>query len=247
MPKQWTDEQRKAFGEKMKAARATKTKTPLETKTPSPKTVEISEDTLKELMERMAKLEAEKASRPAETAPGQPTITQNGQIQGVREKYTINRAAYAHVDPRERLFDEPKLSRFAPRENYTMYWNILTTRYQNAQGLWMAEPRFELEVRRKALDDEGNITGEYSLGKLVSHEDWDAAVDIANSLGLDIDPAMGKDFIDEMRYQNFRMFVEELFYQPKPIQQVNGGKKEMVVGGKVVTFYENPKDLNKDL
>lgn len=244
MPKQWTDEERKAFGEKMKASRAAKTKTPLETKQP---TVEIPEDTLKVLMDRIAALEAEKATRPAE-ALGQPTINNMGQVQGVREKYTINKAAYSHVDPRERLFDEPKLSRFAPRENYSMYWGILVTRYQNAQGIWMAEPRFELEVRKKVLDEDGEPTGrEYLLGKMVSHEDWDAAVDIANSLGMDIDPAMGSAFIDEMRYQNFRMFVEELFFKPKPIQQVNGGKSEMVIGGTVVTVYENPKDLAKDL
>lgn len=243
MPKQWTDEERKAFGDKMKAARATKTKTPLETKAP---TIEIPEDTLKVLMDRLSALEAEKATRP--TAPTQePTISQSGHVQGIKEKYTINKAAYAHVDPRARLFKEPKLSRFAPEENYTMYWRVDNTRYQNAQGLWMAEPRFELEVRRKVLDDDGSVKGEYEMGKLVSHEDWDAAVDIANSLGLEIDPQMGPAFIDEMRYQTFRMFVEELFYAPKPIQQVNGGKKEMVVAGTVVTFYENPKDLAREL
>jgi hypothetical protein len=244
VPKQWTDEERKAFGEKMKAARATKTNTPpLKTKAP---VVEIPEDTLKVLMERLSALEAEKATRP--TAPTQePTISQSGHVQGIKEKYAINNAAYAHVDPRERLFKEPKLSRFAPEENYTMYWRVENTRYQNAQLLWIAEPRFELEVRRKVLDDDGSVKGEYQVGKLVCHEDWDAAVDIANSLGLEIDPQMGPAFIDEMRYQTFRMFVEELFFQPKPIQQVNGGKKEMVVAGTVVTFYENPKDLAKDL
>lgn len=245
MPRQWTDEEKKAFGEKMKQARANKTKTPLETNTQKP-SVEIPEDTLKELMDRLAKLEAEKASRPAEPTQ-QATINSMGQVQGVREKYTINKAAYAHIDPRERLFDDPKLSRFAPRENYNLYWRVDTSRYQNAQGIWMAEPRFELELRRKALDDDGNVIGEYHVNKLVSHEDWDAAVDIANALGLDIDPNMGKDFIDEMRYQNFRMWLEEQFFQPKPIQRVNGGMKETVVGGKVVTFYENPKDLNKNL
>lgn len=244
MPKQWTDEERKAFGAKMKASRATKTKTPLETKAP---TVEIPEDTLKVLMDRIAALESEKATRPVEPL-GQPTINNMGQVQGVREKYTINKAAYQHVDPRERLFGEPKLSRFAPKENYSMYWKVLVTRYQNAQGIWMAEPRFELEVRKKVLDDDGTATGkEYQIGTMVSHEDWDAAVDIANSLGLDIDPSMGPAFIDEMRYQNFRMFVEELFFKPKAIQQINGGKTETVIGGTVVTVYDNPKDLDREL
>jgi hypothetical protein len=245
VPKQWTDEERKAFGEKMKAARATKTNTP-QTKTTPTQKIEIPEDKLQVLMERIAALEAEKATRP--TAPTQePTISQSGHVQGIKEKYTINKAAYQHVDPRERLFKEPKLARFAPEENYTMYWRVENTRYQNAQLLWIAEPRFELEVRRKVLDDDGSVKGEYQVGKLVCHEDWDAAVDIANSLGLEIDPQMGPAFIDEMRYQTFRMFVEELFFQPKTIQQVNGGKKEMVVAGTVVTFYENPKDLAKDL
>lgn len=210
------------------------------------KQVSMTQDQFDQLMNRLNKLEQEKATAP--TPPSeQATISAGGQIIGVKEKFPINKALYAHVNPIERLFSEPRLTRFAPRENYSMYFSVQTTRYQNAQGVHMAEPRFELELRRKLLDDDGSQKGEYVVGKFVTHEDYDAAIDIAQSLGLDIDPNFGREFIDEMRYQQFRTWVEEQFFQPKPIQQVNGGKKELVVGGKVVTFYENPKDLTKSL
>lgn len=210
------------------------------------KRVSMTQDQFNELMNRLNKLETEKATAPTPPSEG-ASITAGGQIIGVKEKYPINKAMYAHVNPIERLFSEPKLSRFAPRENYNMYFSVQTTRYQNAQGIHMAEPRFELELRKKVLEDDGTQKGEYVIGKYISHEDYDAAIDIAQSLGVEIDPNFGKEFIDEMRYQQFRTWVEEQFYQPKPIQQSNGGRKEMVVGGKVVTFYENPKDLAKEL
>jgi hypothetical protein len=253
-----TEEEKKAWGEKMKAAReakkeasaaeAAKDKTvPVET-TDGVKQVSMTQDQFDQLMTRLNKLETEKLTAPNNIPLDTPaTVTASGQIHGVKEKYPINKALYAHVDPRERLFNEPKLSRFAPRENYTMYWDVSVTRYQTQQGVHMSEPRFELELRRNALNEDGSKRGEYVVGKIVTHEDYDAAVDIASALGIEIDPNLGKEFIDEMRYQQFRQWVEEQFFAPTPIQNQNSGKKEMVVGGKVVTFFESPSDLNREL
>ncbi len=249
--REWTPEQRKAFAEKMaakravaKAAKEIKEKQP---KAEAPTTPVITEDQLKALMDRLAELEKTKAAQAPYQAPYQaPTaqITPTGQIVGITEKFPVNKALYAHVNPIERLLKEPKLSRFAVAENYTFKFDIQTSRYQTKMGTWLSEPRFELEVRKKVLDDDGNKVGEYSIQKFVQHEDYDAAVDIAMALGIDVDPAMGKEFIDEMRYQGFRMFVEELFFPARPSQK-NSAKSERVINGTVVTFYEDPKDLIK--
>lgn len=243
MKKEWTAEERKAFAEKMQAARAKKSQTN-EQNTNTEPTVTIPKDKFDELMARLDRIEAKKQQtyRPAE-----PSINQSGQVIGIKEKYPTNKALYLHLDPRKRLFSEPEFARFAPEQNYSLYWDVKISTYDTAQGVKMSEPRFELEVRRKQLDEQGNILGEYVLGKHVSHEDYDAAVELALTLGMDVDPSMGVEFLDEMRYQNWKMFVKELFFPPKSIAQSNNGKKEMVVGGRVVTFYENPKELNKDI
>jgi hypothetical protein len=241
MGRTWTDEQKKAFGEKMKKARLEKT----------PKQeaqVTIPESQLNELLERMAKLEAQKQEQIsyAQNEPQRASISSTGQVIGIQEKYPINKALYLHLDPRDRLFKEPQLKRFALRDNYSLYWDIFVSTYTTSSGVKMSEPRFELQIRQKEFDEDGNETGEYHIGKHVSHEDYDAAVELALSLGMDVDPKMGVEFLDEMRYQSWKMFISELFYPPKTIKLTNTGKKEMVVDGRVVTFYENPKDLNRD-
>lgn len=243
MARQWTEEEKKAFGEKMKALREKKAQQAPEQPTEQNPTVEIPADKLDELMKRLERLEAEKQ----QSAVQSPTISKSGHIVGIQEKFPTNKAMYLHLDPRERLFNEPEFQRFAPRDNFSLYWDIKTTTYENKQGIHYSEPRFELEIRRKQLNDDGSVAGEYVLGKHISHEDPDAAIELAQALNIDVDPQLGTDFLDEMRYQVWKMFVKELFYPPKQIQQVNGGKKEMVVGGRVVTFYENPRDLNSDL
>jgi hypothetical protein len=203
--------------------------------------VTLTKEQFDALMNRINKLENEKVTQPV--AQG-PVVTASGVV-GTKEKYPVNKSLYE--DPRERLYDEKRLSRFNLRENYTLYWHIDISRYQTAQGLWFQEPRFELELRRKDLDEDGNSKGEFVIQKFVGHEDYDAAVDIAQALGIEVDPDFSKQFIDEMRYHQMRLWLEELFFPPKEIKSQNTGKHERVVGGKVVTFYENPKELNRDI
>jgi len=227
-----TDEQKKAASERMKAMHAAKAAQKQEPEVE--KTVTIPEDKLNFIMEELARLKAEK--------PAQSTVTSRGVV-GSQEKYSTNKSLYK--DPRDRLIHEKEFSRFAVDENYNLYWDVNITRYQTAQGLWFTEPRFEIEVRKKKMSDDGELEGEYALpnGKLVMHEDWDAAIDIANSIGMEIDNDMGKDFIDEMRYQSMLMWFREVFFPPKTINTANTGKRDVVLGGRVVTFYENPAQL----
>lgn len=251
MGRTWTEEQKKAFGDKMKKAREEKAEKAKDGKHREEaaeqvkRQITIPESQLTELLERMAKLEAEKQQQ-VSYQPQQATISSTGQVIGIQEKYPINKALYLHLDPRDRLMNEPQLKRFALRDNYSLYWDIFISTYTTSSGVKMSEPRFELQIRQKDFDDDGNENGEFHIGTHVSHEDYDAAVELALSLGMDVDPKMGVDFLDEMRYQNWKMFIMEYFYPPKTIKQTNTGKKEMVVNGRVVTFYENPKDLHRD-
>jgi len=246
-------EQKKAASERMKARHAAKKaaklsqEQPVSEPTTAPelpqeeKKVEISEDKLNFILEELNRLKAQQQ-------PPQPlqqaTIGARGTV-GSTEKYSTNKNLYA--DPRERLFNEQEFQRFAIKDNYELTWDILVSRYQTAQGLWFTEPRFEMELRRLDLDEDGNVKRKYLIQKYVKHEDFDAAIDIARALGMEIDDTMSKDFIDEMRYQDIKMWLRELFYPPKTITTTNSGKTEAVIGGTVVTVYENPKDLNREL
>lgn len=248
MGRKWTEEEKKAFGAKMKALREEKAKQTVEQiketgEAPKP-TVEIPAEQLSELMARLDKLEAEKKQS---YQPTQAQISPTGQIMGIQERYPISKALYVHLNPIQRLLNEPAWKRFALEDNYHLLWDVFTTTYTTSTGVKMSEPRFELEIRQKQMDEDGNVIGEYQIGKHVRHEDYDAAVELALSLGMEVDPNMGVEFLDEMRYQDWKMFINEIFFPPKAISQSNNGKKEIVVGGKVVTFYENPKQLNKDI
>ncbi len=244
-----TPEQRKAASERMKAMHAAKKaakvlEEPTEVPQPEqPKKIEIDEDKLNYILSELDRLKSEKPA-PAPQATQQPFIGQRGVV-GSTEKYSTNKSLYG--DPRERLYNEHEFKRFAIRDNYELTWEILVSRYQTAQGLWFTEPRFEMELRRLDLDEEGHVKRKYLVQKYVKHEDFDAAIDIAKALGMEIDDSMSKEFIDEMRYQDMKMWLKELFYPPKTIQSSNSGKTEAVIGGTVVTVYENPADLNREL
>jgi hypothetical protein len=91
------------------------------------------------------------------------------------------------------------------------------------------------------------VRGAWQIGQFVSHEDYDAAVDIAMALGIEVDPEFKKEFIDEMRYQQMKLWLTEKLLPKKTVKSQNSGVKQEVVGGMAVTFYENPKDLNRDI
>lgn len=212
--------------------------------------VTLTQDQFNEIMSRLNAAENKLANQPQTTsAPqsaSQAQLTPQG-VRGIQEKFPTNKALYQDQDPRERLMSEKEFSRFNLKENYELFWNIEITRYQTAQGLWLQEPRFELELRKKAFDDDGNVRGAWQIQKLVVHEDYDAAVDIAIALGIDVDPEMKVEFINEMRYQQFKLWLSDLLFPKKTVKTANTGIKQEVVNGTAVTFYENPKDLNKEL
>lgn len=241
-----TPEERKAWGEKMKAsreaaaaAREAKKNIPAVEENPT----NLSNDDVQALLRRVRELEdnfkmAETRAQAAERqngVQGAPQITNRAQMVGSFEKYITDKAYYP--DPRERLANEPRLQRFAFPINYELSWNVTTTQYQTLDGLNVREPRFTVELIKIVMDEEtGEPTnGRYVLRTCMLHEDPDAALEIARQEGIEVGDDH-KAFLDEMRYLRIRDWLLEAFY-PKP-STTKKDKKEMVIGNRVVQFYE---------
>lgn len=241
MPKkEWTEEERKAFAEKMKAARAKK-----------PEIEEKEEDILSSediqaLVRRVKELESNFARSATKTDfyQGKPEITRQGALVGSFEKYIVDPAQYP--DPCERLANEPRLKRFAFDINYELKFTVSTVQYQTQDGVNTREPRFTLQLINIHMDDEGNPTNKrHVIRTCILHEDPQAAIEIARQNNIEV----GEDekaFLDEMRYLRMRDWLLEAFYPAKP--QTNNNAKEEVIGNQVVTVYEvnspNPQAID---
>lgn len=233
MPKKnMSPEERKAWGEKMKAARAAKK---LETKEP-----EVNTEDYQALLRRVRELEtnfknAEAQGRQAEfQADRGVQVGNRGNLVGSFEKYILDKSHYP--DPRERLSHEARLQRFAFLVNNTLNWDVSTTNYQTQDGVNVREPRFKLELVSLHRDDDGELNGEaHIIRTMIFHEDPDTAMTIANEQGIEVGNDQ-KSFLDEMRYLRMRDWLLDCFY-PKPAA-TNKKKREEVIGNRVVEVYE---------
>lgn len=258
MPKRkWTDEQRKAAGERLRAAKNKKQGTntadgevkvapaqradnPEIIENDVPTTVSRDDDIaeLKRRFEEMAETNALlKAALLGNKQEG-ATVSQQGAVVGSVERYITDPSYYP--DPRERLAKEPRLQRFAFDVNYELAWQIITPpAYTTLDNVRMREPRFILELNRIILDDDtGEPTpGRYTVCRLYLHEDPDAAIIIAREQGLDVDETNQKAFLDEMRYIRMRDWLIEAFY-PSKASAPQQNKRDMSIGGKIVQYFE---------
>ena len=155
---------------------------------------------------------------------------------GTVEKYKLDPNYYP--DPTERLSSEPRLQRFAFKENYELDFEISSTQYKTIDGLNMKEPKFTIYLNKVVFDeDSGEATdGRYVICNATFHEDPDAAIAVARENGLAVDDKNEKEFLDEMRYIRMRDWLMDVFYPPKPSPKSQ--RKEMVVGGRVVDYFE---------
>lgn len=221
-----TEEQKKAFGQKMAAARAAK----------KAQTADVSETiSVEDYNELKRQIEELKNSF-------RPVKEQNvAQVSGTKllgrtDRYSIDPLNYD--DPRARLAKEPKLARFAFDLNYDLNWEFSTVSYQTLDGLNMREPKFTLELAKVVLDENtGEPTnGRYVIARLIMHEDPDVAISVARQEGLDIDEDDEVAFLNEIRYIRMRDWLLSIFY-PAAINSTRK-KQQQVIGGKLVEFYE---------
>lgn len=237
MKKEWTPEERQAAGERLKAARAAK-KTAEPVKEPEVTLVDevkdgVSEPGLAELIQHVKELEAQiNAQKSLQT----PQMNARGTLVGMYEKYNLDPNYYN--DPTDRLAQEPRLQRFAFPMNYELQWSVTDSQYQTIDGIHTKEPKFTLDLIKIVMDeDTGDPTnGRYLIKKIVLHEDPTAALVVARDNGVDISSLGERAFLDEMRYLRMRDWLLESFY-PRPATNVKN-KKEMVVGNRLVEYYE---------
>jgi len=247
--KQWTDEERKAFGDKMRASRAAK----LAEQTPAKPQVQpqITEETqttiqnedynsLKQQVEELKALVNQNQAQtpqPAQAATNafQPQITATGLI-GTFHKYNTDPSFYP--DPCERLAKEPRLARFAFGENWELEFSIKDSSYTTLDNRRVVEPQFTVQLIGVVFDDDGNKTdGRYVRRQMVFFEDPDAALAVARENDLNVADYEEKAFLDEMRYLRVRDWLLEGFYPPSHTNKKQN-KKQMVIGNQVVEYYE---------
>lgn len=226
MPKkQWTDEERKAFGEKMKAARLAKEKK-VDVSESAPETLP-QEDTVSELLRRIKELEERQFFSQPAPAPVQP----------VRAITKFSVVVSDYPDPRERLADEPKLQEHAFKHNFQLKWEVGKVSYQH-DGVNYTEPKFVLELWRWMRDPDTQelTTKQYRVHRATFFEDPEAALDAARQHGVEIDDTLQKPFLDEMRYLRMRDWLFEIFY-PQPVAAAKQIREE-VVGNRLVRVFE---------
>lgn len=238
MPKKkWTEEERKAFADKMKAARAKKVadKTNkddepiIEASAPANLERNDLEKQIEELKSNMAFMQKMMGNS------SEPQVTSRGVV-GSITKFTVDPKAYP--DPRERLAKEPKLARFAFGENFELTWNVTVAGspngYETKEGVRVKEPKFQIELWAKDIGDAGDIKGKYLVCRGIFFEDPQAAIFVAGENGLSVTDENEQEFLDEMRYIRIRDWLMEAFYPPKAQEKVE--KKEVAIGGKLVEY-----------
>lgn len=249
-------EARQKISERMKARHAAKRMQESPDTPPIPDTtVQIMEENYLKLQRHIEELEAQLkriADSPvvplqtSQTTEQAPQFGRRGNLVGTFERYVVDPAYYP--DPRQRLSQESRLQRLAFPLNYELDWKVSTTSYENIDGVRMKEPKFELDLIGIIMDEEtGEPTnGRYIVRRSIFHEDPDAAIVMAREKGLEVDESNQRQFLDEMRYLRMRDWLFDIFWPPKPTGQKKN-KKDMVIGGKMVEYYEvsseNPETI----
>lgn len=242
MPKkEWTPEERKAFGDKMRAAKAERKQKEYE----GPRDLGIDETThvapeqgvddlqrqIEELKQSIAQLTNKQNS--TET----PQMNKTGDLIGEWEKYIVDPAHYP--DPIPRLKAEARLQPIAFNHNYELEYDVAVSSYETKSGKNVKEPKFMINLNRIVLDDQGEPTlKRYVARKMVFHEDPQAALVIARENGYPVDKSNEKQFLDEMRYLRVRDWLFGIFW-PKPADPMAKIREEVIGGTVVQVFTKN--------
>lgn len=171
----------------------------------------------------------------------QPQIGQGG-VHGQVFKYPVEQGHYP--DPTDRLYDDPKLRRFALRENFYFKWEVTGVTYEK-YNITYTEPRFMVELWRFIFDEEtGEPTGEmFLVNRQIQHEDEMAARIAADKLGYKIGEgerfANLQEMMDEMRFWRIRQWLIAVFTPFKASQHKNRKTKQKVIGGRVVEVTDS--------
>jgi tetrahydromethanopterin S-methyltransferase subunit G len=219
--KEKTEAEKKAWGEKMKAAREAKKNgakvaeetTTSQAQTAAPRSVTIDEDKFNQLMDRLNKLEDSRTKTVSEAADS--GFDKFGKPMGMIQKYSLDASHYAN--PIERLLATPELQRYALKENYELTWLVDQTIYETKFGTTMADPKFNLTLKKKIYDASGELTDRKIIVQTgVFFEDPAASIQEALQLGLPIDDVNSPEFMEQMRYLRFKQWLVDIFNPQLP-------------------------------
>lgn len=165
-------------------------------------------------------------------------------VQGVVYKYPIDKGFYP--DPTARLIAEDSLRRFAMQENFIFKWDVTGVIYEK-YNVTYAEPRFTIELYRRAFNDDGSemfrvtengvkVPQMILINRCILHEDEMTARVAANKLNLPSDNFT--ELMDEVRYMRIRDWLFDLF-RPADIKTYNRQSRTMVINGKAVEVFDS--------
>ena len=228
MPKKtWTPQERKAFADKMRAARANKQNQSAIKQ--SDQEAEVANETVAALLKRIEELEKKQFFQPP-----QQQVTSHG-VRGTVVKFSLDPKYYP--DPRERLAAEPKLEQQAFKHWFVLKWEIGKVNYQTIDRINITEPKFRLELWKRTQTDDNEPTDKiFRVHKMTFFEDPEAAIQLATDRGHDVPEELVKDFLDEMRYLRCRDWLFEIFWPPK--MQRSQVDREEVIGNRLVPVVE---------
>ena len=252
MPKEWTDEERKAFGDKMRASRAEKEaikelekhsvepitsvpiEQPIEEVSDGPTMADMQRQ-INEVMETNALLRAAFLNgQTPQAGPVSNTSIGGGRLLGEVEKYLVDPTNYP--DPTPRLKAENRLQSIAFNHNYELDYVVSVTNYETKTGINMKEPNFTIQLNRIVLDEQGEQTPKrYIARRYIFKEDPQAALILARENNLDIDKSDEKVFLNEMRYIRARDWLFGVFWPKSEIQATK--IREEVIGGQLVQVF----------
>ena len=246
MSRTWTEEEKKAFGEKMKAARLKKQTNeavaPTAPELPKETTVDkkdegvtLTTEQFNQLMERLSKVEGAKTTVQTQTPVGQG-FDSFGKPVGIMQRYSLDPAHYK--DPREALYESKELKRHAIRENYMLTWDVDQLIYDTKYGTSMSDPKFTLTLYRKKFNEDGTESGKRILIQTgVFFEDPSASIKEAIALGISVDNANSPEFLEQMRYHRYKQWLLDIF-NPSRLTSTKPKTREEVIGGKVYTIED---------
>jgi hypothetical protein len=239
--KNMTPEEKKAWGEKMKKAREAKKQSKQIKDNPPEKEANAGLSELLKQIEEMKDNPLVQALLNNNQKQGGTQVTERGVI-GTFEKYITDPKHYP--DPRERLFEyfetESKFRRIGFRDNYELDFKIAAmTPYERKDGVQETQPKFTLELNRIIYDEDTYepTNGRYTVCRYVFFEDPQTAVIVARDNGLEVQEQNEKAFLDEMRFIRMKDCLVECFYPPKQ-DRIKKQKKDMVINGKQVQYFE---------
>lgn len=236
--KKMTEEEKKAWGAKMKAAReAKKSNDEAEKRVDSTPTNEPDIGDLQKQIEELRR--ALLNQQPAQEQSG-AQINNRGMV-GTHVKYTVDKNYYENPIPRlfEFMESKPQLRRLGFKDNWELEYDVRSTKsYERIDGVREVQPQFTLKLVRIVYDPETYepTNKRYSPKQMIFFEDPETAMVVARDNGVEIDEANERAFLDEMRFIRMRDWLLDLFY-PKPAQTPQNLREE-VIGNQRVSVYE---------